>query len=360
MRYNESEVQGLKAQEAKDYCLELMEQLKAKEGGPISPGEVQLQELQFELRLKEAEAEDNRVREEHEVRIKELEFEIEQEKKNRIEATQKADEVRAIHAETIAQVAQSQEKLSIQLERATREHAVKMQMMESEFEARRDAITAERNELAEQRDELQQEISRLGELRDVAQDIDQLRQDLESKRLDAQREQKQLAQDIEAAAFEKQQELVRTRREQEIELAELNATHLKAILEAKSGSLDELLSALGYEKIQPEELKRLQDQANQQQVRSEQEIAQIRDEAVTEFRRQFSISSSEPMNVTELFYAQKRQQEENESLQAQLSKMEGEISRMRSHIEKESERVAKAIEAARTNIQNNIEPGVKR
>jgi hypothetical protein len=33
---------------------------------------------------------------------------------------------------------------------------------------------------------------------------------------------------------------------------------------------------------------------------------------------------------------------------------------MRTHIESESMRVAKAIEAARTNIQNNIEPGVKR
>jgi hypothetical protein len=33
---------------------------------------------------------------------------------------------------------------------------------------------------------------------------------------------------------------------------------------------------------------------------------------------------------------------------------------MRSHIEEESIRLAKAIEAARTNIQNTIEPGVKR
>lgn len=360
MKYDESEVQGLKAQEAKDYCLELMEQLNARMGGPISPGEVQLQELQFELRLREAEAEDNRLREEHERRIRELEFEIERERRNHAECERQADEVRARHAETIAQVAQSQEKLSIQLERATREHAVKMQLMESEFEARRESLTTESNELASRRDELKQEISRLGELLDVAKDIDQLRQDLENKRLDASREQKQMSQDIEAATFEKQQELNRIKREQEIELAELRATHRKAILEAKTESLDDLLTALGFEKIQPEDLKQLQDRASEQAVKSEQEISQIREDAIAEFRHRFSISSEEPMNVTELFYTQKRQQEENEALQAQLAKMEGEISRMRNHIEKESERVAKAIEAARTNIQNTIEPGVKR
>ena len=68
----------------------------------------------------------------------------------------------------------------------------------------------------------------------------------------------------------------------------------------------------------------------------------------------------EPFNVTELFYAQKRLQDENDGFQSQVAKMEAEINRMRAHIEKESERLAKAIEAARTNIQNNIEPGVKR
>ncbi len=360
MRYDESEVQGLKAQEAKDYCLELMEQLNARLGGPISPGEVQLQELQFELRLKEAESQDNRLREEHEKRIKELEFEIEQEKRNHAEAERQADEVRTRHAETIAQVAESQEKLSIQLERATREHAVKMQLMESEFEARRVSLTTETAELSARRDELKQEISRLSELVDVAHDIDQLRQDLESKRLDAVREQKQMTQDIEAATFEKQQELVRIKREQEVELAELRATHRKSVLEAKTESLDELLSALGFEKIQPEELKQLKTMAGEQAAKSEQEVTQIREDAIAEFRKRFSISSDEPMNVTDLFYTQKRQHEENEALQAQMAKMEGEISRMRNHIEKESERVAKAIEAARTNIQNTIEPGVKR
>ena len=37
MKYTEAEVQGLKAQDAKNYCIELMHQLNAKESGPISP-----------------------------------------------------------------------------------------------------------------------------------------------------------------------------------------------------------------------------------------------------------------------------------------------------------------------------------
>ncbi|MFK7736958.1 MAG: hypothetical protein AB8B50_13060, partial [Pirellulaceae bacterium] len=69
-------------------------------------------------------------------------------------------------------------------------------------------------------------------------------------------------------------------------------------------------------------------------------------------------NSCEPPNATELLYAQERQQKENESLQSQLTKMEGDIYRMRGHLEKESERVAQANEAARTKIQNKLVRGV--
>lgn len=80
LTYSEGEVQSLKAQEAKDYCLELMRLVTARQEGPISPGEVQLEELRYELEVKEAEAEDNRQREAHLERMKELELEIEREK----------------------------------------------------------------------------------------------------------------------------------------------------------------------------------------------------------------------------------------------------------------------------------------
>ena len=64
--------------------------------------------------------------------------------------------------------------------------------------------------------------------------------------------------------------------------------------------------------------------------------------------------------MTDLFYRERALQEENQAHELQIAKLETEIARMRAHIENESTRVAKAIEAARTNIQNNIEPGVKR
>ena len=157
-KYSESEVQSLKAQEAKDYCIELMQLLNAREGGPISPGEVQLQELQFELELKEAEIEDNRQREAHELRLKELELEIERERAGHAQATQLADERRARYAQVIEQVAHSQEKLSVALDRATREHNVKTQIMQAEHQAQREALAAEMVQLQNQRQALVEEI----------------------------------------------------------------------------------------------------------------------------------------------------------------------------------------------------------
>jgi hypothetical protein len=73
--WTENEIQGLKSQEAKDLAIELLQQLQEKECGPISPGEVQLQELQYELKLKEAEAEDTRLQEAHQLQVKQLQRE---------------------------------------------------------------------------------------------------------------------------------------------------------------------------------------------------------------------------------------------------------------------------------------------
>jgi len=360
LTYSESEVQGLKAQEAKDYCVELMQQLTAKEGGPISPGEVQLQELQYELEVKEAEAEDNRQRESHLERMKQLELEIEHEKAEWAKAEKLADDRRERYARVIQQVAESQEKLSVQLDRATREHNVKLQLMQTEHDSRRDTLNAELQELTERRDALVEEIGKLAELSSAAEDVERLRADIEEKQIAATRRQKQLDEDIEAAAFEKEKELKRIRREQELELAELNSEHRKSLLDAKSEALDKMLQDLSLTKIAPSELERLQQQAAEQSALGEAEIKSIRDASVSEFKRQFNVSANEPLDVTDLFYREKALQEDNAAYEKHIQKLEAEIARMRTHIESESTRVAKAIEAARTNIQNNIEPGVKR
>ncbi len=358
--YNESEVQSLKAQEAKDYCLELMQQMSAREGGPISPGEVQLQELQYELQLKEAEAEDNRQREAHVERMQELALEIEREKSEWARAERLADERRAVYAQVIEQVAQSQEKLSVQLDRATREHNVKLQLMQAERDAQSAQMMNELSELTERRDCLIAEIGKLADLNSAAEDVDGLRNEIEEKRLSATRQQMQLDEEIEAATFEKQKELKRIRREHELALAELKAEHRKLLLDAKGDALDAMLQELGVAKIAPAELAQLQQRAEERQHLSTEEVEAIQEAAVVDFKRQFNIGAADPLDVTELYYREKALHEDNQACHQQIQKLETEIARMRTHIESESSRVATAIEAARTNIQNNIEPGVKR
>ncbi|MFC1758786.1 hypothetical protein ACFL2H_08465 [Planctomycetota bacterium] len=360
LTYSESEVQGLKAQEAKDYCVELMGQLKARDGGPISPGEVQLQELQYELQLKEAEAEDNRQREEHLERMKELELEIESAKAEQAKAEKLADDRRERYAKVIGQVAQSQEKMSVQLDRATREHNVKLQMMQSEHDVRHGELQAELETLTQKRDAFIEEIGKLADLNSAAEDVDRLRSEIEEKRANAARHQKQLDDDIEAAEFEKEKELKRIRREHELSLAELEATHRKQLLDANSKALDAMLEKMGVAKIVPSELEQLRQQAAEHRSLAEKEIESIRQSAINELKRQLNVTAGEPLDVTDLFYREKALQEDNQALETNVQKLEAEIARMRKHIESESSRVAAAIEAARTNIQNNIEPGVKR
>lgn len=118
MKWTETDIQALKAQEAKDLAVEFLHLLEAKDKGPISPGEVQLKELEFNLRLREAEIEDRRRRELHEKHIKELELQIEQEKTRAAEVEELANQVRQSHARVIERVAEATESLSTQLERA--------------------------------------------------------------------------------------------------------------------------------------------------------------------------------------------------------------------------------------------------
>ncbi len=360
LAYSESDVQALKAQEAKDYCIELMRLLAAREGGPISPGEVQLQELQYELDLKEAEAADNRAREAHLERVKELELAIESERAECAKAIQAADQRREKYAAVIGQVAQSQEKMSVQLDRATREHNVKLQMMQSEHDAKRDALNSELQVLNERKAALIEEIGKLVDLNSAAEDVQRLRLEIEEKRVAAAREQKLLNEEIEVAAFEKERELKRVRREQELALAELDAVHRKQLLDAQTDALDAMLKSLGYARISPTELEQLKKNAAENRGLLEQESQEIRNAAIEQVKRQFNINTAEPLDVTDLFYREKALQDDNAAYQKQLQKLETEIARMRTHIESESSRVAQAIEAARTHIQNNIEPGVKR
>ena len=336
-----------------------MHQLDAKESDPISPGEVQLKELEFELQLKAAQAEDRRLREEHLERIKALELRIEEEKSAVEKQVKATEEKQAEFASVIKQVADSQEKLSVQLDRATREHAVKIQMMKSEFEATSSELQQDIASLQQKKDDLVLNISNLAGIEVDATEIDQLKEKLVDKKSSLERKEKTLDEEIESAVYEKQKTLKQIQREQEIELAELNTRHRKAILDINQETLDALLASLKLVSIPSFELEKLKREAAEHRQLEEQEKQQIEHEAVSNFKRSYNISFNEPIDVTELFYREKAMAEENQSLEATVKKLESELSRSRAHMELESERVAKAIEAARTHIENKIDSGAK-
>lgn len=360
MNLSEADIQALKAQEAKDLCIDLMRKLKAKQGGPISPGEVQLEELQFELKLKEAQAEDNRQRELHEQKLAELELEIQREKTRQAEIERRADQVRQDQARIIQQVGASQESLSVQLDRATREHNVKIKLMADEFAAKQQQLQAETQAMVEKRDLFLGEIGKLADLQQAADNVDALRRELEQRRVVSQRELQQLEEDIQNAHFEKTKQLNQVRREQEIALAELDSQHRKQVLQANLKTTDQILASVNMTRVDKDELEGLRKQVAEQHKRDEQQVQEMLERARQELRKAYNITSAEPLDVTDLFYRQRALQDEHESYRKQIAKLETEIHRMREHIEKESSRIATAIEAARVNIQNTIEPGVKR
>ena len=92
----------------------------------------------------------------------------------------------------------------------------------------------------------------------------------------------------------------------------------------------------------------------------EDDVAQIREDARDELRREFNITRRESVDVTELSYREQAAQSEVERLRTQVDKLDAEIRRMRGHIEQEPQRIASAVEAAKTQVQNYIEQGGKR
>lgn len=360
MDISESDIQGLKAQEAKGLCCELLQKLRDKERAPISPGELQIKELEYDLRLKEAESEDNRQRAAHLLQIKQLELQIEQERARQAEAESRADLVRQEHARIVEQVEAAQEALSIQFERTTREHALKLENLEAQLAARADELLRGCEELEATKDQLTEEIAQLSELQQSAADISRLREELESRQSAAQRQLLKLDEEVEATEFEKKKHLKSLRREQELEIAELEAEHKKQIIQLNRQAADELLASLELVGVEKAVWEGCQQAGSAETLRNDEELAGIREESREQFRREYNITTSEPLNVTELFYNHKTLSSEAESLRRQLEKHEQEIKRMREHIEQEPQRIAHAVEAAKVQIQNNIEQGSPR
>lgn len=359
-KLTEADIQSLKAQEAKDLAVDLLHELQAKEKGPLSTAEVQLKELEFQLRLREAESEDNRRREAHERQIKELELHIQQERVRCEEAESRANEVREAFANVVDRVTKTNESLSLQLERATREHNLKIEQLEVTSAARQTELTGQLQALEEQRNALHEEISQLAALQSDAQEVGRLCQEIDHRKKEFQSEQAQLEEQVAAAEFEKTKRISAAKRSQELSLAQLDAQHQKEVLQRNRQAADAILESLEMRAVTSADWNQLQHDLQAVRQRGEQEIIQLREQAREELRREYNITRSDPLDVTELYYREQAGRAELERLRTHVDKLDTEIRRMRGHIEQEPQRIAAAVEAAKTQVQNYIEQAGKR
>ena len=268
--------------------------------------------------------------------------------------------MRQEHSRLVEQVENTTESLSVRLMRTTREHNLKLEKLEAEYASRREELIGEKNELEAQRNQLQEEIYGLAELQETAEEIGQLRETLDSKRGTFQQELEQLEEQAAAMEFERTKKINETRRAQELAILELQAQHNKQVLQLDRAAADKILSGLGLQAVANDELERLNRLAAEQTSLSDEQRAELRERAREEVRKEYNITMSEAVDVTRMFYREQSLSEEVASLRGQVDKLETEIRRMREHIEQEPQRIAKAVEAAKANVQNYIEQGGKR
>ncbi len=355
-----NDINALRAQEAKDLAIQLQDQLRARAKAPITAGEVQLRELEYELKLKEAEAEDARQRERHTERLRELELQIEQEKTRQAEADAQGAKVREEQAKLVEKVDGAKQSLSIQLERATRENNLKIEKLETDYQEKTETLKKQREELEEQRGKLRDEIAELAELKEIAEEIKRLRDDMESRQSANQHELLQLDEQFKTVQFEKIQRVNAVKREQEVEISELETQHKKNVMQSNQQAAKDILIKIGMMPVKKSEWEKMKKELDERRERSEEEAQELRAKARDEFLKEFNITVQEPLDVTEMFYHKQSLNSEAEALRGSVAKLEGEIKRMREHIEQEPSRISAAVEAAKVHVSNNIEQGGKR
>lgn len=360
MIWTAHEINSLRSQEAKDLAIELQERLLKKEKAPISAGEVQLQELEYELKLKDAESDDARHREQHAERLRELELQIEEEKRKHVEAEERAAVVRQEQAKLAEAVGKAEEALSIKLEKATRENNLKIETLDSDYNEKAKTLTKQREELEEQRNKLREEIASLAQLKDTAEEIKRLREEVESSLAANQRELVRLDEQFKTVEFERTQKINAVKRQQEIEISELETQHRKDVMQSNQQAARDILIKIGMMPVKKSEWEKMKKELDERQKRSEHEADELRTEAREAFLKEFNITTQEPMDVTALFYQKQALNTEAETLRRSVDKLECEIKRMREHIEQEPSRISAAVEAAKVNVSNNIEQGGKR
>jgi hypothetical protein len=358
--WTEADIQALKAQEAKDLAIDFLHQLENQSRGPITPGEVQLQELEYELKLKEAEIADQKAERAHQLRTKELELEMDRERAKATAAQQNADAVRSELQELVARVRQSEESLAVGLERSMREHRLRLEQLEAEYASRKIELESQQQDLSQRRDQLVEEIQTLTELQVSAEDLSEIRHVIIQSRSELEQQRRSLEEELSTLEFEKTKRLTETRRSQELELARIQSEHEKNVLRLDRDAAEKILAGLDLRAV-----------ANTRWDEMDSELTIAREKVTTqatvdearireELRHEYNITTDQPLDVTDLFYQHRAISKELEDYRGRLEKCEAEMSRARKHIESEPQRIATAVEAARTQVQNIVEPAGKR
>ena len=165
---------------------------------------------------------------------------------------------------------------------------------------------------------------------------------------------------VASAEFEKTKRIRDAERKLELELARLEAQHQKDVLLRNRQAAEGILAAIDMVAVEKDRWDQLNQGLLAEQARSDSEVQKIRAESRDEFRREFNITRADPIDVTDLYYREQATRTESERLRAQVDKLDAEIRRMHQHIEREPERIAAAVEAAKTPVQNYIEQSGKR
>ena len=358
--WTESEIQALKAQEAKDLAIEFLHALEEKERGPISPGEVQLRELEYELKLKQAEAEDAKLQRSHIERMQELELQLEQERSKTTAARSQADQVRQELQDLAERVRASEESLAVSLERSTREHRLALERLEQEFESRREQLENEQAELTERRDALVDQIQDLTQLNLAATELSEIREAIHTQQSALAGQRQEIDEELGTLEFRRKKVKSENQQQQELELAKIRHEHEKKVLQLERETADRILEGLKLVAIDASELDDMRKQIADLRASLEHQTALDESEARQRFCREYNITGTEPVDVTSLHYELKAASSQATQMNKRIQQLEAELSASREHIQGEPQRIAAAVETARTPIQNIVEPASKR
>ncbi len=115
----------------------------------------------------------------------------------------------------------------------------------------------------------------------------------------------QLDEAFEAAEFEKQKTINQVKRNQEIELSELEANNRKQVNLRKMDAALKILGESGMEAVPKSEWEAIRAQATDRKMQDEAALSEARRKAEEELKRAYNITTAELFDVTELYYREK-------------------------------------------------------